>query len=482
MIYYDPGTWGLSGMARWRGSAFPKALTWATPCTIVSVVLHIILHQHDKIMDELGIGDVAASVFGGFNFILGFLMVFRCQQAYSRWWEGGTLLQQVRGEWFNAFSSLVAFSNAAPEKTHDVEAFQQQLVRLFSLLYGCALTQVSSMNGNYFELINLDGFDAQSLSFLGTCHDKCEVTLQWIQRIIVEAEQKAIVKIAPPILSRVYNELGNGIVNLNNARKIREFPMPFPLAQMIMVMLIVHAIFTPLICAATLHSPVWAALLTFVVIFSFWSVLYIALELEMPFGYDPNDLPLQKMAEDLNKSLRTLIHPLASSVPGFTCPEDPMALQAKVLDFDSDLSETGCSAYGVWVPWKPAIINVPHCSLKGISMVSEVITDAFSPSAAKVSAGRNASEPVPSPTPTGVVKVQNVREGPPSQPEIHKSAPDRPTDGAATSQSDSQANSLPILIESANPPRAPEATHSPGKSMPQRTPEDFQPPNVPYNF
>ena len=26
----------------------------------------------------------------------------------ARWWEGGTLLQQTRGEWFNCFSSLVA--------------------------------------------------------------------------------------------------------------------------------------------------------------------------------------------------------------------------------------------------------------------------------------------------------------------------------------------------------------------------------------
>merc|ERR1719359_1942628 len=103
--------------------------------------------------------------------------------------------------------------------------------------------------------------------------------------------------------------------------------MPFPLTQMIMVMLMVHVVFTPLICAATLSTPTWAALLTFVVVFSFMSVLYIALELEMPFGDDPNDLPLQKMAEDMNGSLRTLIHPLASSVPGFTTPPDPMALQ-----------------------------------------------------------------------------------------------------------------------------------------------------------
>merc|ERR1712072_1579096 len=113
------------------------------------------------------------------------------------------------------------------------------------------------MPSNDFELINLDGFDGQSLNFLETCHDKCEVTLQWIQRLIVEAEQKQILKIAPPILSRVYNELGNGIVNLNNARKIKEFPIPFPLAQMITVMLMFHWVITAIVCAASLESMYW---------------------------------------------------------------------------------------------------------------------------------------------------------------------------------------------------------------------------------
>jgi len=110
-------------------------------------------------------GDAAASVFGGFNFILGFLVVFRSQQAYSRWWEGGTLLQQLRGEWFNSFSCLIAFCNAAEDKREQVAHFQNQMVRLFSLLYGSALVQVSQMSNNSFELINLDGLHGQSLRF-----------------------------------------------------------------------------------------------------------------------------------------------------------------------------------------------------------------------------------------------------------------------------------------------------------------------------
>merc|ERR1719424_1176708 len=323
-----------------QGSVFPKAMVWAVPCTAMAMYFHWLL-EDNEISEALGVGDAAASAWGGFTFILGFLIVYRSQKAYDRWWEGGTLLQQLRGEWFNAYSCLVAFCNTAPEKKGEVIQFQQQLVRMFSLLYGCALTQVSVMEENTFELVGLEGLDVESVRFLETCEDKCEIALQWIQKLIVEAERSQTLKIAPPILSRVYNELGNGIVNLNNARKITEFPIPFPLAQMTMVMLITHAIFTPLLTAATVSTKGWAGILTFTVIFSYWSILYIALELEMPFGDDPNDLPLRDMAKDMNTSLRKMLEPLSQQVPLFTYVEGRGA-PVSLVDFDTGLVASCC--------------------------------------------------------------------------------------------------------------------------------------------
>ena len=40
---------------------------------------------------------------------------FRSRIAYNRWWEGGTLLQQTRGEWFNGFSSLIVLAPVYPD-------------------------------------------------------------------------------------------------------------------------------------------------------------------------------------------------------------------------------------------------------------------------------------------------------------------------------------------------------------------------------
>jgi|EP00927_Polykrikos_kofoidii_P071867 putative membrane protein len=338
MINYDPGNWSVVFAFSLKGSVFPKAFASSMPSTISAAILHIIINRYGFMKHLASDGDDVTGILGGFTFILGFLVVFRSQQAYSRWWEGGTLLQQLRGEWFNSYSCLIAFCDTSEERQREVQEFQHQLVRLYSLLFGCALSQVSTTTTKHFELIALDGMQKESLTFLQGCADGCEVILQWIQRLIVDRNNNGVIQIAPPILSRVFNELGNGIVNLSNARKIVEFQIPFALAQMITFMLLFHAIMTPILCALLVSTAWMAACITFVVIFSFWSINYIAVELEMPFGDDANDLPLHEMQVDMNRSLRILIHDLVQNVPCFEFDASfHEQLVCEIVDFEGDL-------------------------------------------------------------------------------------------------------------------------------------------------
>merc|ERR1711953_579258 len=106
---------------------------------------------------------------------------------YSRWWEGGTLLQKTRGEWFNAYTHLLA--------------------RLMSLLMCCGLQQVSPNRDRPFEIIDLDGIEWESMEFLNLAPDKVEIILQWIQRSMVLHMESGVLPVAPPILSRAFQEV-----------------------------------------------------------------------------------------------------------------------------------------------------------------------------------------------------------------------------------------------------------------------------------
>lgn len=336
MIHYHPGTWGICFAFQLTGSVFPKSFAWAGPCAVITLVVHTMIRM-PSLKGKVPEMEVGASIMGYFASVLGFLIVFRVNQAYSRWWEGGALLQQIRGNWFTAYSSLLAFVNEHHSCPEDVENFKHKLARLISLLYSSAIHQVSTADDKVFEVIDIDGFSPEHIEFMAHAHDRCEVILQWIQKLVVEANVQKLIDIAPPILSRVYNQLGNGIVNLNNARKIAEFPIPFPLAQMITVMLLYHMFVTCMVCAFSIETSFYASMFAFVIIFSFQSINYIALELENPFGDDPNDLPLQEMPRDMNSSLIELLEKRASCVPTLALDVRHKMLHTRSCNFDTEL-------------------------------------------------------------------------------------------------------------------------------------------------
>merc|ERR1719359_2043158 len=82
-------------------------------------------------------------------------------------------------------------------------------------------------------------------------------------------------------------------------------------------MLMAHWVLASVVCATSIESPAWASFLSFSVVISFWSLNFIALELEDPFGDDANDLPMKDMQTDLNLSLKELLTPQALKAPKF---------------------------------------------------------------------------------------------------------------------------------------------------------------------
>merc|ERR1712025_570731 len=87
-----------------------------------------------------------------------------------------------------------------------------------------------------------------------------------------------------------------------------------------------------------------SGLMAFIVVGSYWSINFIAVELEQPFGDDDNDLPLKEMQEDMNNSLCALMKEQAQEVPAFTYHRDHDELSMINCDFDVELNPS-CIPY-----------------------------------------------------------------------------------------------------------------------------------------
>eukprot|EP00930_Biecheleria_cincta_P030638 TRINITY_DN21217_c0_g1_i1.p1 TRINITY_DN21217_c0_g1~~TRINITY_DN21217_c0_g1_i1.p1 ORF type:complete len:569 (+),score=124.84 TRINITY_DN21217_c0_g1_i1:84-1790(+) len=323
MIDYtsNGSSWIVAQVFSFNGSVLHKAFGYAAVNAVLAGVLHWVLrNQTDgEILNSM---DDVPLIWTGYTSILGFLVVFRNNQAYSRFWEGATLVRQVRGEWFNSVSALIAFSKKDdPEKKQDrvlmekTNNFQELLVRLASALYCSALRQVCDLDENALQVLDLSEVTPESVQMLAEAHDRCQLIIFWLQALIIKAEKDRVLDVPSPILSRSFQELSRGMVNLTNLHKIKEIPFPYPYQQMLIVMLIIHNMITSCMAAVIVGSLFWACTMTFMVTGSFWTVIYIAVEIDQPFGDDPNDLPLIEMQEEFNADLVRLLKTAGAGLP-----------------------------------------------------------------------------------------------------------------------------------------------------------------------
>jgi len=320
MIEYGTGGLGIRHVFQIRGSVFPRAARLAVPGAVVAVILHYFLRPDDGTSSEgvgvLGMGGVSA-MWGGYTFVLGFLIVFRNNQAYSRFWDGANTVAEIRGTWINATSNLLAFCSADEEMVAEVNHFQHLLVRLVSMMFCACLQSICELDDGKLQILDVRGIDVSSLEYLGEAQDKEVILMQWIQQLVVHGQRSKVLDIPAPILSRAFQDISQGHVLLEKVKNIRDVPFPFPYSQMIAGMLMLQWFVTPLLASQVTQSAWWAGILCFFVIGSFWSLMYIAEEIDMPFGSDENDLPVEQFMREFNDVLLVLVNPLTQVHPEF---------------------------------------------------------------------------------------------------------------------------------------------------------------------
>merc|ERR1712054_304733 len=85
--------------------------------------------------------------------------------------------------------------------------------------------------------------------------------------------------------------------------------------------------------ATHVANKVWTPFFTFVPLFAMFSINFVGVELENPFGDDDNDLPLNHFQYEMNACLLMLLQEQADLIPGVgnTCQYDFMNLQKSTL-------------------------------------------------------------------------------------------------------------------------------------------------------
>jgi len=228
-------------------------------------------------------------------------------------------------EWFDCASSIIAFCSNATADLESLESFKHTIIRLFSLLHAVAQVELESGKMRHekeFKASTLDSLelidvtlDDEYLRCLKRSDCKVELVHTWIQTTLVKNIPTGVLNVPPPILTRAFQELAQGMNRFHECCAIAETPFPFPYSQTTLVLLILHLIYTPVaICDLTDYASM-AGCMSFLQVFALWSLYFIATEIEDPFGTDANDLDAQDMQKLMNNRLLMLADRFATTVP-----------------------------------------------------------------------------------------------------------------------------------------------------------------------
>eukprot|EP00929_Paragymnodinium_shiwhaense_P002151 TRINITY_DN102357_c0_g1_i1.p1 TRINITY_DN102357_c0_g1~~TRINITY_DN102357_c0_g1_i1.p1 ORF type:complete len:611 (-),score=92.54 TRINITY_DN102357_c0_g1_i1:27-1859(-) len=151
--------------------------------------------------------------------------------------------------------------------------------------------------------------EPEEMQILDHSIDRVNVVMYWILQSLTQVSKD--LDIAPPIQSRMYQELSNGMLGFSQALKISDCPFPFPYAQLLTVLLVAFSLCIPIYIPVFTQSYIGGFCMGFFVFQGIWGVNEVAKDLENPFGNDENDIPLSdfharflELVKDVNEAHR----------------------------------------------------------------------------------------------------------------------------------------------------------------------------------
>mmetsp|Transcript_24166 Transcript_24166/g.42679 ORF Transcript_24166/g.42679 Transcript_24166/m.42679 type:complete len:484 (-) Transcript_24166:195-1646(-) len=202
-------------------------------------------------------------------------------------------------------SQIEQRSSAAPEEMDDMPFIQEKR----------AEENRKQEQQRALDLYVLANPTSYEVELLESVTDKVNLIMLWIiQGICLEVRAKTL-DAPPPIVTRVLQELSNGMLGFNQAHKVAMVPFPFPFAQMVSILLCFLYIVVPFYVDAFTQNIVVTPLISFVIPVAYHGLNHIAIELEEPFGLDYNDIDIEgRHTEFLQMLVDTIRQPIIPPV------------------------------------------------------------------------------------------------------------------------------------------------------------------------
>ncbi len=283
MIEYEPRNW-LRILFRVSGSVLPR-IAWRV--AFVVVVSCALTYVHFALGYEVPNSVRLHMVVG---VALGLLLVFRTNASYERYWEGRIQVGDMASYSRDLARKIASYLDETPPETRD--RMGRYLIALFATIRRSLRRERETP-----ELATLLTSDERAM--LQHTSAPPLLVAKWLSdQINIESRAGRVSDTRVRLLDLNITEL----VGLwGGAERILKTPVPFAYAHHIKGFLLVFCLTSPL---ALFDSMGWYTPLGVAVIaYGLFGIDEIGIEIEEPFGYDTNDLPMDGIGETIAQNV-----------------------------------------------------------------------------------------------------------------------------------------------------------------------------------
>lgn len=221
------------------------------------------------------------SIYSLLGFVISLLLVFRTNTAYDRWWEGRKMWGSLVNDSRNLGSILFALKISDQEKEY-----------YRSGIYAFCLSMKEHLRGNKNFSSGAwtvpSGIDHPPLWIM---HQLRQEIQRMLEKGSIDAQQ----------WKQISSHLDHMTDSLGACERIRNTPIPYSYSLFFKKFIFLYVLTMPLAFVDVFEY--WSVLVSTFIFYALVSMEVLAEEIEDPFGFDTNDLPLDAICETINKNL-----------------------------------------------------------------------------------------------------------------------------------------------------------------------------------
>ena len=275
---------------RVRGSVIPNIFGRILLCGAFGLLISVLFYYRIP---------VAAKALGGIvpSIVLGLLLVFRTNTAYERFWEGrkawGTIVNHIRNLSRSIWVAIDEF-----DLIHRVEK-EQVLKLLVAFAVATKLhLRCQDVDTRLEKLVS----PLQFIKLKSTTNPPLEIAF-WIGDYLQSKQEQGQIDLYQ--MNELQRILSGLVDMLGTCERILRTPMPLAYAIHLKQLMMLYCLLLPSQIVEELRW--WTAPAIALVSFTLFGIEAIGVEIENPFGTDPNDLPLDTICNTIEQNIDDLI-------------------------------------------------------------------------------------------------------------------------------------------------------------------------------